>query len=62
MKVNIIKPHPNYSGEVDLSDEAANYLIRMGVAEVLKEKPEVKHTSKVEHKETKEKAEKSKKK
>lgn len=33
MKVKIIKPHHKYSGVVDVSDERANYLIRVGAAE-----------------------------
>lgn len=37
MKVQIIKPHHAYSGIVDLPTEAANYLLRCGVAIKAKE-------------------------
>lgn len=59
MKIQIIKPHFTYSGIVDLDNDAANYLIRMGVAvEVTKEKKEYVHEKeKVEIIVDKEKAE-----
>lgn len=39
MKVNIIKHHHYYPlGEVDVTDDRGNYLIRVGVAEAVKEK------------------------
>lgn len=38
MKLQIIKPHHVYSGIVDLPVDAANYLLRCGVAIEAKDK------------------------
>ena len=60
MEVNIIKQHGNYPlGIANVTDERGHYLIKMGVAEEVKEKVEYKDVKeKVEQKQTKEKAEK----
>ena len=57
MKVNIINEHPFYGkGVVEVSDERGGYLIRIGVAEDVKEKKEFKATTeKVEVKKSTEK-------
>lgn len=44
MKVKIIKPHHKYSGEVDLLDGEANYLIQTKVAEKVKKETKVDKT------------------
>lgn len=38
MKIKIIKPHHVYKGTVNLTKGEANYLLRVGVAEEVKEK------------------------
>ena len=38
MKIEIIKKHSHYSGVVDVTDERANYLIKIGVAKLAKVK------------------------
>lgn len=39
MKIEIIKKHSHYSGVVDVTDERANYLIKIGVAKPVAKEP-----------------------